>query len=37
MVMLHISFTLREDVTKIRVISAKDMHRKERSRNDQET
>lgn len=28
---LHISFTLREDGTLIRVISARDMHRKERS------
>lgn len=28
---LHISFTLREDDTLIRVISARDMHRKERS------
>jgi uncharacterized DUF497 family protein len=28
---LHISFTLREDRTLIRVISARDMHRKERS------
>jgi len=28
---LHITFTLREDGTLIRVISARDMHRKERS------
>ena len=28
---LHIAFTLREDGTLIRVISARDMHRKERS------
>ena len=28
---LHISFTLRQDCTLIRVISARDMHRKERS------
>jgi uncharacterized protein len=28
--LLHISFTLREASTKIRVISARDMHRKER-------
>ena len=28
--LLHITFTLREDGTKIRVISARDMHRKER-------
>ncbi len=29
---LHVTFTLREDNTKIRVISARDMHRKERVR-----
>ena len=29
--MLHITFTLREDGTLIRVISARDMHRKERT------
>ena len=29
---LHITFTLREDNTRIRVISARDMHRKERTR-----
>ena len=28
--LLHITFTLREDGAKIRVISARDMHRKER-------
>ncbi len=28
---LHVTFTLREENTKIRVISARDMHRKERS------
>ena len=28
--LLHITFTLREDGEKIRVISARDMHRKER-------
>ena len=28
--LLHISFTLRSDNTLIRVISARDMHRKER-------
>jgi uncharacterized protein len=28
---LHIAFTLRHDNSKIRVISARDMHRKERS------
>jgi uncharacterized protein len=27
---LHLTFTLRDDGTKIRVISARDMHRKER-------
>ncbi len=30
--LFHITFTLREENTKIRVISARDMHRKERSR-----
>ncbi|KAF0119376.1 MAG: hypothetical protein FD149_61 [Rhodospirillaceae bacterium] len=34
---LHMTFTLREEGTKIRVISARDMHRKERSRYEQET
>ena len=29
---LHITFTLREENSKIRVISARDMHRKERAR-----
>ena len=29
---LHITFTLRENNTRIRVISARDMHRKERTR-----
>jgi uncharacterized protein len=33
---LHISFTLREEGSKIRVISARDMHRKERGRYEQE-
>ena len=33
--LLHITFTLREDGTKIRVISARDMHRKEREIYDQ--
>ena len=28
---LHITFTLRQDCTLIRVISARDMHRKERA------
>lgn len=32
---LHITFTLREDQTLIRVISARDMHRKERMTYDQ--
>ncbi len=32
---LHINFTLRRDGTLIRVISARDMHRKERSAYDQ--
>lgn len=35
--LLHVAFTLREDGTRIRVISARDMHRKERSRYEQET
>lgn len=34
---LHVTFTLREENTKIRVISARDMSRKERSRYEQET
>lgn len=34
---LHLSFTLREDHTRIRVISARDMHRRERSRYEPET
>lgn len=34
---LHVSFTLREDKTKIRIISARDMSRKERSAYGQET
>lgn len=33
--LLHVTFTLRSDGTKIRVISARDMHRKERARYDQ--
>ncbi len=33
---LHITFTLRDEGTRIRVISARDMHRKERSRYEQE-
>ena len=35
--LLHITFTLRYDDTKIRVISARDMHRKERVYYEQET
>ena len=34
---LHITFTLRQDETKIRVISARDMHRKERAIYEQAT
>ena len=34
--LLHITFTLREEETKIRVISARDMSRKERSYYEQE-
>ena len=34
---LHVSFTLREGETKIRIISARDMSRKERSAYGQET
>lgn len=34
---LHITFTLRADGTLIRVISARDMHRRERARYEQET
>ena len=34
---LHVTFTLREENAKIRIISARDMHRKERARYDQET
>lgn len=34
--LLHIAFTLRHDGTKIRVISARDMHRKERSHYEKE-
>jgi len=29
--LLHVTFTLRADMTRIRVISARDMHRKERN------
>lgn len=35
--LLHITFTLRENGTKIRVISARDMHRKERTIYEQAT
>ena len=34
---LHVTFTLREEDTKVRVISARDMHRKERARYAKET
>lgn len=34
---LHVTFTLRDDDTRIRAIAARDMHRKERARYDQET
>lgn len=34
---LHVTFTLRADATLIRVISARDMHRKERVRYEKET
>lgn len=33
---LHVTFTLRDDETLIRVISARDMHRKERAHYDRE-
>jgi len=35
--LLHITFTLRENETKLRVISARDMSRKERSYYEQDT
>lgn len=35
--LLHVTFTLRENQTKIRVISARDVNRKERPRYEQET
>jgi hypothetical protein len=35
--LLHITFTLRDHGTKIRIISARDMNRKEKSRYGQET
>lgn len=34
---LHLTFTLREENTRIRIISARDMSRKERARYEQET
>lgn len=34
---LHMTFTLRENDTRIRIISARDMSRKERARYEQET
>jgi uncharacterized protein len=30
--LLHVTFTLRKDLTEIRVISARDMHKKERAK-----
>ena len=30
--LLHVTFTLRKDLTEIRVISARDMHQKERAK-----
>jgi uncharacterized DUF497 family protein len=35
--LLHVTFTLRQDGTKIRVISARDLSRRERIRYEQET
>ena len=35
--LLHISFTLRGENRRVRVISARDMHRKERERYEEET
>ena len=35
--LLHVTFTLRDGGSRIRVISARDMHRKERQRYDQES
>lgn len=35
--LLHITFTVREEATKIRIVSARDMHRKERITYEQET
>ena len=35
--LLHITFTLRDDGEKIRIISAQDMHRKERNSYEQTT
>jgi hypothetical protein len=35
--LLHVTFTLRQEDTLVRVISARDMHRKERTRYDQES
>lgn len=35
--LLHITFTVREEATKIRIVSARDMHRKERTIYEQET
>lgn len=35
--LLHITFAVREEATKIRIVSARDMHRKERTIYEQET
>jgi uncharacterized DUF497 family protein len=35
--LLHITFTLRADMTRIRVISARDMQRKERNINERQS
>ena len=35
--LLHVTFTLRDSATKIRIISARDMHRKERGIYEKET
>jgi len=34
--LLHVTFTLRQEGTRLRVISARDMHRKERARYEEE-
>ena len=35
--LLHVTFTVRQQGTRLRVISARDMHRKERGRHEEET